>query len=79
MARNGSLTPKEAAESAQLVLKLLGNGSANISMEHYCKATSHLNAKLATLIDDEDTFKDAGPLLFGKSFDQKAKEAVKVS
>ena len=79
-ARNGSLTPKSAAESAQLALKLLGNASANISMERRCKATTHLNPELGTLIDDEDTFREAAPLLFGKTFDQQARdhmEAVK--
>lgn len=79
-ARNGSLTSKDAAESAQLALKLLGNASANMSMERRRKATTHLNPELFTLIDDEDTFKDAAPLLFGKSFDQKARdhmEAIK--
>ena len=79
-ARNGSLTPKSAAESAQLALKLLGNASANISTERRRKATTYLNPELATLIDDEDTFREAAPLLFGKTFDQQARdhmEAVK--
>ena len=79
-ARNGSLTPKSAAESAQLALKLLGNALANISTERQRKATTHLNPELGTLIDDEDTFREAAPLLFGKTFDQQARdhmEAVK--
>ena len=39
-ARKGSLTTRDAAESAQLALKLLGNASANISMERCQKATN---------------------------------------
>ena len=43
LARKGTLNTKEAAESAQQALKLLGNASANISMERRRKATQHLN------------------------------------
>jgi len=75
-ARNGSLTPKNTAESAQLALKLLGNASAHISTEHRHKATAHLNPELNSLVDDEDTFKDAVPLLFRKSFDHKARDHI---
>lgn len=61
--RNSSLTPRDAA---QLVLKLLGNASANISMECWRKATAHLNSELTTLVEDEDLFKGTAPLLFGR-------------
>ena len=57
-ARSGSLTPKGAAESAQLALKLLGNASANISTERRRKAITHLNPELGTLIEDEDNFRE---------------------
>ena len=75
-ARSGSLTPKGAAESAQLALKLLGNASANISTERRRKATTHLNPELGTLIEDEDNFREAAPFLFGKAFDQQAKDHI---
>ena len=75
-ARSGSLTPKGAAESAQLALKLLGNASANISTERRRKATTHLNPELGTLIEDEDNFREAAPFLFGKTFDQQAKDHI---
>ena len=75
-ARKGTLNTKEAAESAQQALKLLGNASANISMDRRRKATQHLNAELTTLIDDEESFRDAAPMLFGKNFDQRAKEHI---
>ena len=76
-ARKGTLNTKEAAESAQQALKLLGNASANISMDRRRKATQHLNAELTTLVDDEESFRDATPMLFGKNFDQRAKEHMK--
>ena len=75
-ARSGSLTPKGAAESAHLALKLLGNASANISTERRRKATTHLNPELGTLIEDEDNFCEAVPFLFSKAFDQQAKDHI---
>ena len=45
-------------------------------MERRRKAPTHLNAELSTLVEDEDSFKDAAPLLFGRGFDQKAKDHV---
>ena len=72
--KNGSLTPKSAAESAQLALKLLGNASANISTERRRKATTHLNPEVGTLIEDEGTFRDAALFLFGRTFDQQARD-----
>ena len=38
------------------------------------KATQHLNTDLATLAEDEDSFKDVAFFLFGKSFEQCAKD-----
>ena len=76
VSQKGTLNTKEAAESAQQALKLLGNASANISMEHRRKATQHLNAELFTLVDDEQPFKDATPPLFGKTFDQRARDHI---
>ena len=72
-ASKGTLTAKEAAESAQQAIKLLGNASTNMSVERQQRAATHLNPKLATLVEDEDVFADASPMLFGKSFDQRAK------
>jgi len=73
-ARRGTLTPKDAAETAQQALKLLGNASATISADRRQKATRYLNRELATLVKEPDTFSDAAPLLFGKEFDKQAKE-----
>ena len=73
-ARNGTLTTKDAAESAQQALKLIGNASAHLSAERCRKAATCLNKELSTLVDQEDTFVDAAPFLFGSSFQQKMKE-----
>ena len=73
-ARKGLLTPKDAAEAAQQALQLLGNASANISVERRKKATRHLNQELLTIAEEEATFTDAAPMLFGKEFDKRAKE-----
>ena len=40
------------------------------------KATQHLNLELATLVDDKESFKDATPMLFGKTFDQGVKDHI---
>ena len=71
---NGTLTPKDAAESAQQALKLIGNASAHLSAERRRKAASCLNKELSTLVDQEDTFMEAAPFLFGSSFQQRMKE-----
>ena len=75
-ARKGTLNTKEAAESAQQALKLLGNASANISMERKRNATQYLNTELVTMVDNEQSFKDAAPLLFRKTFDQRARDHI---
>ena len=49
-------------------------------MERRRKATTHLNPELSMLVEDEESFIDAAPLLFGKGFDQRARdhtEAIK--
>ena len=73
-ARKGTLMAKEAAESDQQAIKLLGNASANMSVERRRRAATHLNPELATLVEDEDVFADAAPILFSKSFDQRVKD-----
>jgi len=68
------LIPNDAAESAQQALKFIGNASAHLSAERRRKAATCLNNELSTLVDQEDTFLDASPFLFGSSFQQKMKE-----
>ena len=75
-ARAGTLNPKDAAESAQQALKLIGNASAHFSTERRRKASTCLNRELTSLVDDPETFKDAAPFLFGSSFQQKMKDHI---
>ena len=75
-ARAGTLNPKDAAESAQQALKLVGNASAHISTERRQRASQCLNKELSTLVENESTFDDAAPFLFGSSFQQKMKDHV---
>ena len=60
-ARSGTLNPKEAAESAQQTLELVGNASA----QRCRKASQCLSKELSTLLEKESTFNDAAPFLFG--------------
>ena len=73
-ARAGTLNPRDAAESAQQALKLVGNASAHISTERHQRASQCLNKELSTLVEDESTFDDAAPFLSGTSFQQKMKD-----
>jgi len=73
-ARNSTLTPNDAAESAQQALKLIGNASAHLSAERHRKVATCLNKELLTLVDQEDTSVDAALFLFGSLFQQKMKE-----
>ena len=36
----------------------------------------HLNLELSTLVEDESSSKESAPLLFGKGFDQIAKDHI---
>jgi len=58
-ARYGVLTPKDATETAQQALKLLGNASATISVDRHQKAACYHNRELATQVKEPDTFSDA--------------------
>ena len=76
LACKGTLTPKDAAKSAQQALRLLGNALDTISMDRRQKATLFLNKDLLTLVQEEETFRDAAPLLFAKDFDKRVKEHI---
>ena len=75
-AAKGTLSSKVAADAATAALKLLGNASANISQERRHRVTADLNRDLKDLIEETEHFKNAAPLLFGRSFDQMAKNHV---
>ena len=62
-ARMGTLTPKDAAKSAQQALKFIGNASAHLSAERRRKASICLKKELSILLDEKSTFTDAVPSL----------------
>ena len=72
----GRLTPATAAEAATMALKFLGNASAQISTERRKRLVAHLNPDLKPLVEGQESFKSAAPLLFGKDFAKTAKEHV---
>ena len=55
------LTPRDATESAQQVLRLLENALGTISMDCRQEATRFQSKELCTLAQKEDTFRDAAP------------------
>ncbi len=75
-AAKGNLSPRVAVEAATTSLRLLGNASANLSQERRRRIVVDLNKDLKDLIEDPDHFKEAAPMLFGKAFDQVAKNHV---
>ena len=76
LARKGTLTPRDAAESAQQALRLLGNALATISMDRRQKARRFLNKELSTLVQEEDTFRDAAPCSLVKILTKKQKSIL---
>lgn len=72
--QKGTLTPEVAAEAATQALRFLGNASASISLDRRRQVAEHINKDLKPLLEDEDRFRDAPPLLFGRDFEKSAKE-----
>ena len=60
-------------QGIQEALVLLGNASCHISGERRSRALTKLNPDLKSMAEEED-YSDAQPFLFGKGFEQKAKE-----
>ena len=65
-------------QGIQEALVLLGNASCRISGEQRSRALTKLNPDLKSLAEEED-YSDAQPFLFGKGFEQKAKERAEAS
>jgi hypothetical protein len=75
-AQNGSLTVQKTTEAAKAALTLLGNASAAISKERRKKIAKELNKDIVPLIEVEDIFEGAAPMLFGDGFESKVKDHV---
>ena len=72
----GQLMAESAADAATQALHFLGNTHAHISTKQRKRIINHFNADLRPLVKDVDRFQSATPLLFGKNFEESAKEHV---
>ena len=75
-AQKGPLDHKAVVEATTQALRCVGNASAQISQERRKKISTHLNSDVQDLISDEDQFRTAAPMLFGKQFDKSVEEHV---
>ena len=66
--------PQDIAEAVALSLKFFNDASATISNERHRCTGSFFNEDLKCLIEEDDQFKDAAPLLFGNGFLSTAKD-----
>ena len=72
-AQQGTLSVEKMVEAAKTALSLLGNASTHVSRERRKKAILSLNKKLHPLVEEEDVFAEAAPLLLSKVFETKMK------
>jgi hypothetical protein len=75
-ATKGSLTAPKAADAAKAALVLLGNASAAISKERRKKIAKELNKDILPLVESDNMFDEAAPMLFGDGFENKVKDHV---
>ena len=75
-AQKGSLSTKNVVNATRQAIKFLRNASSHIAQERRRKIAGYLNSDVRVLVEDEDQFVDAAPMLFGKNFDKAVKEYV---
>lgn len=75
-AQQGTLKQKDVIDAIKQAVRSVGNATAQISQERRKRIASHLNSDVQDLVTDEEQFKSAPPLLFGKDFDKAVKEHV---
>ena len=73
-AQKGTLTPEVAVKATKVTLGLLGNASAHQSKERRKNVLKDMNRDVLPLVDEDEQFKGAAPLLFGEGFEKKMKE-----
>ena len=71
--RNDKLTPETVAETAAKAVKFVGNASVAISQERRRQAGAFFNEDLKPLIEEQEYFTEAAPLLCGREFLSTAK------
>ena len=70
----GTLTAESAINAVQYALRFIGNASLHLSRERRKNAISSMNRSLVDMADDDDSFREAAPALFGDGFSKRAKE-----
>ena len=64
-AEEGKLTPELAVSAAQTALVLMGNAHQHMAQERRKRLLMNLNPALKSMANDEKSFKNAAPMLFG--------------
>ena len=72
----GKLTPEQAYAAAQSALCLLGNANNHMVQERRKRVLMNVNHALKSMAEEENTFQQAAPMLFGKEFAKKATDRV---
>ena len=75
-AEEGKLTPELAVSAAQTALVLMGNAHQHMAQERCKRLLMNLNPALKSMANDEESFKNAAPMLFGDEFAKLATERV---
>ena len=72
----GKLTPKQAYAAAQSALWLLGNANNHMAQERHKRVLMNVNPTLKSMVEEENAFQQAAPMLFGEEFAKKATDRV---
>ena len=75
-AEEGKLTPELAVSAAQTALVLMENAHQHMAQERRKRLLMNLNPALKSMANDEKSFKNAAPMLFGDEFAKLATERV---
>ena len=72
-AQKGTLTPEVAMQAVKVTLGLLCNSTAHQSKEH---RKMDMNRDVLPLVEEDEMFKGASPILFGDGFEKEHVEAA---
>ena len=72
----GKLTAEMAVSATQMALVLMGNAHQHMAQERRKRLLMNLNPALKSMANDEKSFKNAAPILFGDEFVKLATERV---
>ena len=75
-AEEGKLTPELVVSAAQTALVLMGDAHQHMAQERRKQLLMNLNPALKSMANDEKSFKNAAPMLFGNEFAKLATERV---